>query len=543
MQEGINRVVKGYSNSGKVIILLLFLSLCGFFHVLCQTSQGAEVTDDSVLFVAAGQNLARGDGFSWPEGNGTPKPLTGFPPGYSFLLAPFDLLNMDLYGVARWLNAIIFGALIYIVGHFILYHTHSWFSAAAGSMLILVSKSLLDMYSWIMADGFFILIYISAVYVSIRYLAKGERALLLTTGILIGLASMLRYIGLSLFPAVALLLFFSNHFSWRRKIKDLVILCIISLLPFFILTLRNMYVAGSAYNRSFIITELKYENLVAYLNEVFSWFFPYLMNVSIRLRWQLLIVVILLLGLPVYSICQVFKQKLSIPADDRRVMTLSPSLLLSSIIFYAAALLVSVSHYGLGEDIVTRYLLPLMISTIVLEITVIYRLVFFSRHIKMLSVISALVVIGLTLYQGIELVNSIQLNEVQLSNEDFKRTYPENPNILKSIIDSREIFTNEIYLLYYLAERPSHQIPLLIYGYEGIERNDMSNQMADYRQALNDGAVLVLFNWIRWQGSTYPSEEELTEGLHKVRDIGFGAVYVDPAWQDSMLFNHAKNDD
>lgn len=536
MRKRIRRVLSVIGRSDYLFLLLIVLSIYGFFHILIQTSQGAEVTDDSVLFVAAGQNIARGNGFSWLEGDGTPKPITGFPPGYSILLAPFDLLNLDLYSVARWLNAIFFGGLIFIVGNLIFYLTRSIFSAVVGSMLILVSKSVLDMYVWIMADGSFYFIYVTAVYCYIRYLENGKRSLLFVTGILIAFASMFRYIGLSLFPAAVIVLIFYRQFSWKKKIKDLAILCLISLLPFCLLTIRNIYIGGSAYNRSLINIEIQYANLVAYLREAFSWFFPYLDNTSIRLRWQLLIIIALEIGLPIYFMFQVIKKKISIHEKYQRVVFLSPLFLIAAILSYAAVILVTVSHYGQAEAVVTRYFLPIMILSIVLEIVTVYRLVLSLKRLKLWAVISAAAVIGLTLYQGVDLVNSIRLDEPKPSNEDFKRSYPENSKILKSIVHSREIFTNEIYLLYYLAERPSRQIPLLKFGYEGIERDDVQYQMNAYRQAMEDGAVLVLFDWIKWQEATYPTKEELTDGFYKARDIGFGEIYADPTWKDSSLF-------
>ena len=72
--------------------LLLFIGI-GMFLVWYSTVWGAGLITDSFQYTASARNLASGNGFSLPYGEGELQPMTKYPPMFSILLAGFELLG------------------------------------------------------------------------------------------------------------------------------------------------------------------------------------------------------------------------------------------------------------------------------------------------------------------------------------------------------------------------------------------------------------------------------------------------------------------
>jgi hypothetical protein len=97
-----------------VSFLLLLIAAVGVGLILYETRIGPGINGDSVHYIMGAENLLLGNGFSRWSGGGEIRPITGFPPFYSTVLACMGFIGLDLFQVARILNALLFGANIFL---------------------------------------------------------------------------------------------------------------------------------------------------------------------------------------------------------------------------------------------------------------------------------------------------------------------------------------------------------------------------------------------------------------------------------------------
>ena len=93
--------------------MLLAVSVVGALLVLIATSRyGTGLTPDSGCYISAARSLAAGRGLLPHSGN----PFVEWPPLFPALLALTARLGIEPITAARYLNAMIFGAILFVSG-------------------------------------------------------------------------------------------------------------------------------------------------------------------------------------------------------------------------------------------------------------------------------------------------------------------------------------------------------------------------------------------------------------------------------------------
>ena len=98
-------------------MILTGLSLIGTLVVLLITAGSVGLAPDSYVYVASSQSLLTGRGLTIPLGPEGFERSSHFPPLYTVLLAFSSLGIVDPLVSGRWLNALFFGANIFLVGY------------------------------------------------------------------------------------------------------------------------------------------------------------------------------------------------------------------------------------------------------------------------------------------------------------------------------------------------------------------------------------------------------------------------------------------
>jgi hypothetical protein len=98
---------------------LLALALAGLLAQRYATVWGAGISPDSTQYVEGARSLLRGEGVSSPDGGGTPRPITLWPPLMSIVLAAPGLVGVEPAEAGRGLTGLLFAANIFLVGHII----------------------------------------------------------------------------------------------------------------------------------------------------------------------------------------------------------------------------------------------------------------------------------------------------------------------------------------------------------------------------------------------------------------------------------------
>ncbi len=258
-------------------ILLGVLAIMGVSLVLHATPEGLGLSDDSIAYVAGARSMLAGNGYreAWLASNG---PVTHFPPAFSSVLAFIGLFGLDPLRGARFLNALLFGLNIALLGILGWRMTKSLPAGLALAALLLLNDSLMRVHAVAMSEPLFIFLSLLAFWMFDLYMERDRHWLwLLACGVLSGMAYLTRYAGLAL-AATFLVALVILHRTWRSRLASAGIF-LAGMLPWAVgWAIRNDVVGGSVTNRVLIwhpITSSNFEtalyNISTFLVPVEPW--------------------------------------------------------------------------------------------------------------------------------------------------------------------------------------------------------------------------------------------------------------------------------
>ena len=161
--------------SRRLIFALLLLSLLAVALVLLATRFGIGVTPDSTVYLEAARNLLNGRGLIALAADGELRPMTHYPPLYSSLLALIGLGHVSIAGAARWLQAILFGANVLLVGLVIARSArNSFWLPMVGALLMLTAPDVVAIHTLALTEPLFILLAVGCLAADFPSLATRE---------------------------------------------------------------------------------------------------------------------------------------------------------------------------------------------------------------------------------------------------------------------------------------------------------------------------------------------------------------------------------
>jgi len=234
----------------KKLLALTLLTLLAGFAVFCfwhATASGLVISPDSRHYIGAARSLLAGQGLTV---NGSP--MTHFPPLLSVLLATGGWVSgLDPVVVARWLNAILLAANVFLMGYAIHRSTGAVLMAFLGGTLVLAATDIVEVHTWAWSEPAMLCFGLAGLVMLSGYF--GERRLwrLSAAAGCLGAALLTRYAAMPLIVTALLgiLLFRPGRFLGRMK--DAGVFALISCGPFVLWLVRNWWVAGTLTHRSF----------------------------------------------------------------------------------------------------------------------------------------------------------------------------------------------------------------------------------------------------------------------------------------------------
>lgn len=498
------------------------LAAVGFALVLFHTRYGPEVTGDAVQYIAGARSLAQGEVYGMPVGDGSIRPIVGFPPLFSTVLAIPALLGPDPLELARWVNAAFFGVNVLLAGVICSRYSGSLVVGSLLSAWLLASSTLLQIHAAAMSEGGFIFLTLLAILSLQRYLTDGRPTWMFGAGAAIGLAVLTRYAGLSLVPAAGLAVLVLGAGSLRRRLADVAIVSGIGLIPFAYWSWHNLAVAGSATSRPFEWL-LSRTRITLALDEVSLWVFPEL--IVRRLR------ILLLLGVVVLALALLGMLLRAVGRKDRSLIAF-PALVLLASGSYLATLGLTMAFLDATLRITVRYLSPLPFTLAPVVFGLVHYWVPAREH---------------TLRRGLAIATTllIALNTVRLTGfvadpgsvfgyTDAQRLGSGTIEAIEQLDDSVTIITNEREKVYILTGRVSYSTPIGSDQFTKEKRDDLEHQMEVFHERLAGGAVLALFDTYALHDRS-PTTAELIAGLVAIVDAEDGQLWVDPsAWSGAI---------
>lgn len=254
---------------------LLALALVGLLAQRYATVWGGGVSPDSTQYVEGARSLLRGEGISAPDGAGTPRPITLWPPLMSLVMAAPGLLGVEPAEAGSWLNGLLFAANILLVGHIIARATGASSAVWVGAALVLLSPDLFEVHTWVWSEPLFILLTLVALTELAAYLQHpGPRQFWLAAAAA-GLAGFTRFAGAALAPAgIGLILLLARIPNLRRRLTAAASFGMVALGPLALWMARNSLVAGSATTRQLGFHRLYSVHILPAWETAVAWVFP-----------------------------------------------------------------------------------------------------------------------------------------------------------------------------------------------------------------------------------------------------------------------------
>lgn len=337
------------------------LGLIGAGIVVASTSHfNAGVSTDSVIYISTARNIANGDGITAYYG-----PLIVEPPLFPGILAVvFAIFKMDPLLSARFVNAFLFGFVIFLSG--LLFNRHLKSSpglASLGTAYVLVSITLVNVSLMVWTEPLFICLVLLFLIFSERYIEKRGVISLLFLSLFASLASLTRYLGIVLIITGIFIILFLNREKWVTKIRHVSLFGSISILPLAAYLVRNIILSGSliGYN------PLPYHSVTFFhevinifhtaaqiLYYVLSWYLPGQISTNLFLIFILSLAIGFIIGLEFTANWK----KYSIRPQNYPI--------LSFIVVYTSFFLLTVA-YDIGSyNLEPRYLAPIFVPVTLL---------------------------------------------------------------------------------------------------------------------------------------------------------------------------------
>ena len=476
----------------SAVALLILVALLGVILALYVSRFGLGTTGDSVRYLMGAQNILAGEGFGRSAADGTVRPITMFAPFFSTAISGLGLIGSILEG-ARFLQALLFGANIFLVGRLIYRHTTSLWASLTGAVIILVSESVVLFHAWLMPEALYIFLILLTIYFLTSYLETRRIYSLILMAIFAGLATLTRYVGISLVALIFISILLMRSDSWKKRLTNILIVAVLSLGPASLWIARNFVVAGDAVNRAIRFHPIPAELIRAYRAEISFWFVPEQLGLRHSIRRFLM----MLLGFvppAAYIILELRGTFLKRDARRGPFWTL-PWVLMAYAVLYVATFVLNLTFLDalLDFNTVARYLTPIYVIGVIFFVIVFHGLA--VRAQKSWALRAGIAVIGISLialYAQNSL--SIVMDPIpSLGYTGLKLERQETVERLESINRSAAIISNDPELVFMLSDRTAYMAPIRYDANIGEEREDFDEQIEATRRKLNEGGILVLF--------------------------------------------------
>jgi len=255
--------------------VLTLLSLSGMFVVLlCTSRYGVGTSLDSSAYISAARSLLSGQGYLNPEG----EPYTHWPPLFPTLLAVAGLPGIDALVAARLLNALAFGAIIFVSGLLFLRSTTSKAFALVGILAVAASAPVLDVSVMAWSEPVFVLLTVLFILSVARFWRTRSLASLVLVSLIAALACLQRYVGVTVILAGCLLIGLGTFgATLAQRLRYVACFCLISAGPIAAWFVRNRVQTGrtaGAHQLDLTAAQGIDQALTAVVNIVAEWFVP-----------------------------------------------------------------------------------------------------------------------------------------------------------------------------------------------------------------------------------------------------------------------------
>jgi hypothetical protein len=433
----------------KVTITLFWLALLGAWIVLLVTKRwGLGLLPESMVYVQAAKHFVSGQGLSVFSSAGTLQPMTAYPPLFPFVLSWGWFLGLDPYTWARFLNAGLFGANIFLAGFLAFTYTRKLHSAVLASCLLLGSVHILETHLMLLSRpvlmagslGFFLALAL--------FLKSGTRRSFYAAVILAVVAAMTHTIGLLVIISGVVSFYILTPGTRGERLRRAFLFAGFALLPSAVWFGWKWVNEAPSVGRIFQLHWPSLEQVYGSINTVSIWLMPQPMPDP--LRWAVLGLVI---GVILALVRRLKLDRRSFPASSALAMVWFLGIFLVVLVIkaFTAVNVDAISHFGL---------------TVVWAVLLVLLAISWSGLLQQKSLpgrVRLVIVAGLVLFVALTLVRAVRSGaRFYKRGAGYSSKAWGGSEVVKNIraLDDVPVYTNDQAAFYYLTGRSSVQLPL-----------------------------------------------------------------------------------
>jgi len=525
--------------------LIVILGIIGFLLILYATQLGPWAYSDSTVYIVSARNLLAGRGLGIVKPSGTLDPLSHFPPLFPLTLSALGLFGIDLVVAARWLNALLFGSTVLMVGVFLNSLTGWPLLSIAVSVVILTSPVLLDLHSGAMSEPLFFFTGLMSLFLMVFYLKSGKRTWLISTAIAAGMASVTRYIGSAYLITGVLSLLLVRRCAFKRRIADILVYSLVGGLPMilFLGWLNSPSIQSHPRLYQFNTGNLWFSLIPvrkAIVNELLGWipFADQLPPFSYRTK---LVIVSVIAFLFLFLIAVGIRRRQ--PArKDWRIHNgfLSICVFILFIIPYIGMMTFAYLYAwpkpgsGLGERMFSPVYLALLVSIFLVWFFLCSSITIRVWH-NIVPITASFLLVASSIPNSFATVRSLHNDGRGFTSKSWRAS--ETIEALKGIPPETFLISNEEEAILFHTNRPAYDIPELrrsepLPSFQRFGDDDESNVQRLFRE---QGAALVLFHTINVH--FYPLYHEDVDQRLKAFTMD---LYLYGEYADGAIYFHNK---
>jgi len=252
--------------------LAAVLGIAGFIIILTGTYRfGPGVSHDSVAYIFASESLLAGRGYEY---FGYESPFVQWPPFFPTLLALGGIMGIDPVTISRYVNAVVFGLIVFLSGIWLGNHLKNKVLAGLGTVVILLGAPLIYASSYVWTEPFFVLFFLIFLFEFEKYFRQQQYSSLLIASTAVAFACLDRYMGVTIVLTGCLLLLFQRK-EPAKRFADAFVFGFISSFPTVVWIIRNYIVSSTFVGLRTPASVTLFENIKRTVKTIISWLMPY----------------------------------------------------------------------------------------------------------------------------------------------------------------------------------------------------------------------------------------------------------------------------
>jgi 4-amino-4-deoxy-L-arabinose transferase-like glycosyltransferase len=519
------------------MLVIGILSIYAVIGVFKATPDGPPFGSDSVTYMTTAFNFSEGRGFGYVSPESGFELLTFYPPLYPAVLSLFAFAGLDILTTAHWINALVFGLLVFLMGWGIWKSLHSPLGAGLLAALLAFSAVMIELHVWVMSDALCLVLGMGGLLALLDYMNSNAKKYVLVSAVLTGLAFLTRYAGVAYCVTGFIGVFLFTPSGLKKRILAGLSYALVSLAPMLIWLGIEWIVSNGIASRTLLPPDtLLVDAMVVFrsLKEFAYLWLPSIMTISQTLGQQAFRMIYLGLALIIIGayMFTIFQKRRNLSENWFRTSGLTIfSLFFIFMVIYLIVIIVSYSLIYPPPYLVDRMFAPIQVGLLVIISTMLGVIFKTYKHllVRLLTVtLSLLLVLDFWGAARTEIDRLVQ-------NPPGYLIYQNSALIdyVTGLPKDTPIISNKTSVIQYFVGRPAYAIQEL-YSLTGVDEfTKFGDDRTDPAQTVfrDRGGALVLFGSLGDEFTAMYGEQgderyaAFVDGLFLAYDLPEGRVY------------------